>query len=713
MNSPLHSPLWYRVANLVPALRQHVAMHRHVYRGEVWFLIQDPATGRVHRFASAAQRIIGLMDGSRTVQEIWSNLESSDANSLPTQDETIQLLGQLHAADLLSVETTPDTQELFRRSQVTERKERLARIKNPLAIRLPLIDPGPFLTRFLPAVSWLLSPVGFILWLAVIVAAAILAGMHWPELSDNVIDRVVTPENLFFMGLSYPLIKALHELGHGFAARRWGGEVHEMGIMLLVFMPVPYVDASSASVFPDKRHRMIVGAAGIFVEMFIAAVAMFVWVLVEPGLVRALAFNVILIAGASTIFINGNPLLRFDGYYVLADYLEIPNLASRSKRFIGYLVKRYVFIFEGSYSPASTSGERFWLPVYAMASFAYRMFIMFAIVFLVADRFYAIGSALAIWAISTQIVWPSCAWVYALTRNQEFRRQRFRSLATGVLLVGALAVVLGWTPMPLSTRAQGVVWLPQNSEIRAGADAVIVELVAEPNGRVAKGDVLIKMEDSRLDAAVMILEAAVAEATARYESLRSTELIEAQMTRDEIDGIEADLEVARERRAALVVKSPAAGQFIIERPQDLEGQYVHHGDLLAYVADQANGTLAVVVSQDDIGLIREQTHGVSIRLAHQLGTEVPAWISRQQPAATNRLPSVALGGQSGGPMATDPGDAEGITTLEQFFRIELTAAMPLNRIGERAFVRFDHGREPLALQWYRRLRQVFLRRLDV
>lgn len=713
MIGPLYSSFWYRVAKLRPALRQHVESHRHVYRGEVWYLIQDPASGRMHRFAGAAQRIIGLMNGSRSVQEIWDAIEAADPDNLPTQDEVIGLLGQLHAADLLSVRISPDTQELFRRAQARQRKRRRSRFVNPLAIRIPLIDPDRFLARTLPAVRWVLSPFGVVLWLLVVGAAVVLVAMHWSELTDNIIDRVTTPRNLFFIWLSYPVIKAFHELGHGYAARRWGGEVHEMGIMLLVFMPIPYVDASAASAFADKRRRMIVGAAGIFVEMFIAAIAMFVWLLVEPGVVRALAFNVMLIAGVSTVFVNGNPLLRFDGYYVLADALEIPNLTARAKRFIGYIVKRHVFHYHDIHSPAGTPGEEFWLPTYALVSFAYRMFIMFAIIFIVADRFFVIGSALAIWAITTQIVWPAGKWVNTLITNIEFQRERSRNLATGTLIVGGVFVLLCWVPVPLSTRAEGVVWMPPQSEVRAGADAVIIRLVAEPNSEVAPGDLLIEMEDSRLDARVVILEAAVAEATARYESLRTTELVDAQIIGDEIARIQADLEVARVRRAALSVRSPTAGTFIIERPQDLEGRYVHHGDLIAYVADFAAGTVAVAVSQDDIGLIRERTRSVSLRLAERLGDELPASISREVPAATNRLPSAALGGLSGGPFATDPADQDGVVTLEPVFRIELSVSTPVQRIGERAYVRFDHGSEPLASQWYRRLRQVFLRRLDV
>src|SRR6185503_545443 len=128
-------------------------------------------------------------------------------------------------------------------------------------------------------------------------------------------------------------------------------------IMLLVLSPVPYVDASSAWAFQDKRKRMMVGAAGIAVELFLGSLALFVWLAVEPGAVRAVAYNVMLISGVSTLLFNGNPLLRFDGYYVLADAIEIPNLGTRANRYLGYLFQRYVLGVPDAESPAQSAGE--------------------------------------------------------------------------------------------------------------------------------------------------------------------------------------------------------------------------------------------------------------------------------------------------------------------------------------------------------------------
>ena len=157
------------------------------------------------------------------------------------------------------------------------------------------------------------------IWLLTVLSAPVLVGMHWDELSEDVADRILSAEGLLLTAMAFPVLKFFHELGHAYATKIAGGEVHELGVMLLVFAPVPYVDASASIAFRSKWRRVLVGAAGMLTELFIAALAMFVWVMVEPGLVRSLCFQTVLIAGVSTVLFNINPLLRFDGYYILSD----------------------------------------------------------------------------------------------------------------------------------------------------------------------------------------------------------------------------------------------------------------------------------------------------------------------------------------------------------------------------------------------------------
>jgi putative peptide zinc metalloprotease protein len=265
---------------------------------------------------------------------------------------------------------------------------------------------------------------GAVIWLVVVGYGIFLAGLHWTQLTENITDRILAPGNLVILWLVFPFLKAFHEFGHAFAVKVRGGEVHEMGIMLLVFTPIPYVDASAASAFRNKRERVLVGAVGMIVEVFIAALALFLWTSIEPGPVRAVAFNIILIASVSTLLFNGNPLLRYDAYYILADLLEIPNLAQRGIGYIGYLFQRYLLAAKDVEPPFSAPGERVWFVIYTIAAFFYRIFIFTSIILFIAGKFFFIGVLFACWGIFSMFVMPLGKIVRFLATSPKLRRRR-------------------------------------------------------------------------------------------------------------------------------------------------------------------------------------------------------------------------------------------------------------------------------------------------
>ena len=246
-----------------------------------------------------------------------------------------------------------------------------------------------------------------------------------------------------------------------------------------------------------------------------------------------------------------------------------------------------------------------------------------------------------------------------------------------------------------------------------GADAVVVGFLAEPGSIVQPGDDLILTDDPTLVTEVVVLEAELKEFNARYTLLRATSQVEAAIMKDDIDTVEASLAAARERLDKLTVRSSSTGVFILERPQDLEGRFLDQGALIGYVADPDGATIRVAVRQADIGLVRTQTHEIAVRLSDRIDRVMDATIVREVPAASGRLPSAALGTRGGGLFAVDPTDSDGVTILQDVFHLELQLEEPIHRLGGRAYVRFDHGQEPLAQQWYRTLRQLFLSRFHV
>jgi len=710
----LFSSSWYRVAGMKPRLRSQVQIEHHTYRGRDWYVLQDHSTGRLHRFSAEAYFVIGLMDGTRTLDEIWENACGHLGDDMPTQDEVIRLLAQLHQAEVLQSDIAPDIADLYQRQQQGQRRRVLGYLRSPVALRFPLLRPDRFLERtkslFCPLFGW----VGGVLWCAAVLPALVLVGMHWDELTTNVTDRVLSLQNLALLFLVYPVVKALHEFGHAYAVKRWTGEVREMGIMLLVFMPIPYVDASAASAYPEKRARMLVGAAGILVELFLAALAVFAWVNVEPGTVRAIAFNVMLLSGVSTLAFNGNPLLRFDAYYILSDWLEIPNLGTRANAYVGYLLKRYLLGMSEARSPVSAPGEAPWLAFYALASFASRVSIMVAIGLFVARKFFAVGILIAMWALFGVFVMPLIKVIGQVFTDVQLQRKRARILLAGGAVLAVLAAFLLAMPVSLFTMAEGVVWVPEPSQVHAGANGFVVEMVAAPGQEVQRGDLLMRCENAELVSRVKILEARLREVEARHRALSTEDRTAAEILKEEVDKVKAELAQNRERSEELLIRSPAAGVFLLPDAQNLPGRFVRRGTPLGYVVDFSQIASRVIVSQFDVDQVRNHLQRIEARLAGAIDQRVEARLVREVPAASNDLPSLALSLEGGGSVALDPRQQQNPRTFERFFQFELALpGIAVDRVGERVYVRFEHEPEPLAFRWYRAIRRLLLNKFAV
>ena len=714
MADSLFSESWYRVSDLKPRLRSHAQIHHHTYRGRDWYVLQDHSTGSFHRFSQEAYHIIGLMDGNRTLNQIWETACRNLGDDMPTQDEVIRLLSQLHQVDVLQTDIPPDIADLHQRYMRKKRSEFWGKLRSPLSVRFPLFDPERFLsvTHFLvrPLLGW----AGLLIYLFFTVSAFFFIVIHWPELTSNLTDRVLALENVFLLWLAYPIVKVMHEFGHAYTVRHWGGEVHEMGIMFLVFVPIPYLDASSSSAFKEKYKRVMVGAAGIITETFIASIAMWVWLNVEPGPVRALAFNVMIIAGVSTILFNGNPLIRFDAYYVLSDLIEIPNLAIRSNRYIGYLFQRYIFKIEEAQTPVTAKGEPPWLLFYGIASFAYRMFIMVRIAIFVAGKFFVIGVGLALWGFLGMLIMPLYRVIKFVVTDPAMQRKRRRVMIFSGALTGMIVSAVFFTPLPSFTVAEGVLWAPENSRVYAGADSFVKEIAAMPGEIVKKGTPLIICENPDLAAEVKVLEAQLNEFESRHRLAETRDRTEAKILMDEIERIRAELESKLDDNESLTIRSSSSGVFLLPNSEDLPGCFIRRGVQLGYVVDFSKVTARIVVSQRDIDRVRTETRGVVARLAGKLNEEFTAFIKREVPAASSNLPSLALSLEGGGELALDPREKEEVRAYEKLFHFEIVIeGTKLETIGERVYVRFSHDPEPMAVKFYRGIRRTLLSKFSI
>jgi putative peptide zinc metalloprotease protein len=715
MSEAFLSTIWYRVANLQPRLRTHLKVHRHRYRGQSWYVLHDHASGRVHRFTPAAYQFIGQLDGGRTVDEVWRGLAETHDRDAPGQDEVIQLLSKLHQNDLIQYRGSPDVADLLERHDRQARQVLTQNLTNPMSFRLPLWDPDRFLVATLPAVGWLLGRFGLVLWALVVAAGLATAAVNWQALTGDLSGQLLSAGNLAVTLVSYPLLKGLHELAHGYLVRARGGEVREMGLMFLVFFPVPYVDASAAAAFRSKWHRAAVAAGGIFVETLVAALAVMVWAAAEPGMVRAVAFNLAMVGGLSTLLVNGNPLLKFDGYYVMTDLVEVPNLAPRAIRYWGHLVQRHLFGARTLKADPATPGEQVWFLLYAPVSWVYRMVVMIGIALFVAQQYFLAGVILALWSVVNGLVKPLAKNLRHVVTSPALRKVRRRALGWtfGSIAVGLGALML--VPLPLRTDAEGVIWLPEDATLRAGTDGFLAELPLADGARVQPGALVARLEQPTLDARIAVLEARAEEARRRLALARASERPEIEGARLELERSLAELAREQERRDRLAVVAARPGRLRAVLPMaDLTGRWLSEGELIGHVLPDRAEVARLVVPQADIALVRDRLRGVELRLAGQMAQAHAVQLIRAVPQATLQLPSAALGLAGGGRVLTDPSDPEGLRVLEQVFVFDLALpdALAGAPFGSRVLVRFDHGHEPAGAQIWRRVRQLFLRQFN-
>ena len=712
MRESLFSPLWYRVANRRPHFRRDVTVRRMRYRDCDWHVLVNEATGQQHRASAQAYEFIGRCDGEHTVQEIWDDLIERLGDDAPTQDDVVKLLIHLDEQGIFAYESAPDAATLVRRRDERLQQKRKAMV-NPFAFRVPLGNPSEYLKRL----KWLEVPfvnMGFVWLWALMVGIALLACVsNWPEIKSHGVANLGTPYYIFLLWLSFPFIKAVHELAHAITVMRWGGEVREYGFTLFLLVPAPYVDASDAGSFRHRKQRAFVGAAGIIAELALASLALFVWLNVQPGMVKDIAFVTMFVASVSTLVFNGNPLLPFDAYYVLSDVVDVPNLSSRSKKYWNNVLRRMVLGRDGVVSEHMAKGEKKWLVGYFPLSMCYRVFVFGAIIVWVGSKSLILGVLAGLFVASTFIVLPLWKTIgEILSAASAYGSQRRSWLALAGILAG-LFLLIGVLPAPHNTLADGVVWLPDQARVRAKTGGFVTQVLVRNGESVAPGRTLLILEDSALLADKQALESQLERARTQRYAAMFEDAERAQKLEEEIDRLGGELRRVEQKISDLEIRSHVAGHLVMPRQDDLIGIFVKQGSTLGYVFEAEQIAVRAAVPEYDAALIREDTRGIAVRISDRPEQRIIAELVRDIPAATWELPSPALGNRGGGSHVTDPTDADGLRAVEPVVLFDL--ALPgktLERAGGRAWVRFEHSAKPLASQWYRRVRQVFLKQFN-
>ncbi len=718
--SQTFSDLWFRVADTKPRLSPHARFIRQRQGPAVRYVVEDPAGGAYYRLSEAARFFVGMLDGTRTTDEAWHACLAQLGDEAPTQRECLDLLAQLQLYGLLVGDQPLAPDMIAERQQRFRSQRRKRRTGNWLFYHIPLLNPEPVLhpLRGILRLAW--GWPGAIVFTALSLWAVFELIVNIDRIGSS-FNNVLDPSNIIWLAAAFLAIRFLHELGHATACKAMGGRCTEIGVMLIaLIMPLPYCDASSSWRFPDTWRRVLVALGGIFIELALAAGATIVWAHAEPGLTRTLAFNIMIISGATTFVFNLNPLLRYDGYYILSDLTGTPNLANRAKELWKHLVLTKLFGVLSSKSPPvrDIAEARFLLTYHALA-LPYRLTVVTAILILVMGQYLSLGIILAVFFGFIWLVLPvvMCAW-YLATSPQLLGR-RARAIGATLAIVGPLVAVFLWLPLPASARVPAVVDWSDLGTLRAESPGYLREVRIAPGERTKAGDLVFVFDNptlvrdrdaarARVDRAEAVLDAAAADAPAKRR-VAETHL---SLARDELAELERQVR-------ALRITAPTEGRLVTPRStgHELEqgaGRFVRKGEVLAYVLPDAGPTLLAAVTDEIAPRVLQQLEPGSTRASARLrgtaGTQIDATVARVWPAGTRELPTTALASSTGGAILQDPADPR--RALSPITQVELVPEASDTLLqGRRGRVRIELPAEPLAPRLVRHIRALIDARL--
>ncbi|MCJ8329861.1 MAG: PqqD family peptide modification chaperone [Lentisphaeria bacterium] len=716
------SESWYRVADLKVSVHPAIQFQRQFFRGEKWYVLQDPSNNQFYRISYAAYQFLGMLDGNRTVGEIWELCSENNGDDAPTQNEVIQLLGQLYTSNLILGNLPADSEGLLRRYQKRLQREISGQLKSIMFVKIPLWDPDKFLNRWVGIFGKIFTVPGFVLWVILAIAGLMNLAGNWDKAADSS-EGILNPGNLFLLYSCFAIVKAIHEFGHAFACKHFGlrnnsgGEVHTMGIMLMLLTPIPYVDASSSWAFRNKWQRIVVSSAGMIVELMVAAVAVIVWMRSSDGsIMHALAYNVMFVTSVTTILFNGNPLLRYDAYYILSDLIEMPNLQTRSNQYFLYICKRYLLGVNELLSPAASNRERFWLFGYAIASYIYRLFIFTTIFLFVADKLFIVGVVLAIGGIYRIAIKPLSEFLHYLNSSPELKKCRMRAMIFTGSATALFIVLVGFIKIPDWTIVEAVVEPVKIQRIHASTAGFLRENVNNGDA-VKKGNILLSCDDIILENEYEKLSIRAIEIEHKRKYTQASDLVRSQVYAIEKETVKKMLADIKDKQAQLSIAAPFDGIWISTDIDKWKDSYIQAGRELGMIADDSQLIIRAVAKQNQSQLMGAyQFKDVDFRVKGRPDMHFSGSVISKFQIGTKKLPSAALGYSVGGEVETNLQDEDGTGTKENIFEIHINPNEEANRHlrpGQVLLVRFEMPKKSIAQIVWRRVLQIFQKRFHM
>ncbi len=555
--------------------RNDLSAKRQRYLGRSYWIVKDPVGLNYFRFQDEEYAILEMLDGQTSLDEIKDRFEAEFPPQKITLEELQQFLGQLHRSGLIVVGVPGQGRELRKRRDERRRQEILAAMTNILCIRFKGVDPERFLNWLYPKVRLLFHPVMFALYILLGASALGLVLVEFDVFRSKLpgFYQFFSPTNAVLLAITLGVTKVLHELSHGLTCKHFGGECHEIGIMILVLTPCMYCNVSDSWMLPSKWQRAMIGAAGIFVEVTLAAICTFIWWFTEPGLLHYLCLNVMFVSSVSTILFNANPLLRYDGYYILSDLVEIPNLRQKATSILSRKMGEWFLGIEPPDDPFLPQRNQAFFAMYTVAAVMYRWFILASILMFLYKVFEPYGlkvlgqaiAAMAIYGLLFQPLYKLGKFFYVPGRWHKVKKLRMFATLAGLAAIVAffLFVPLPYSVLaPLETRALDAktIWVEVPGQLK--------EVLKKPGDPVRRGEPVARISSFQLDLEIRRLEGQRDQYEQEVRNLERLEhederaSAEIPETREFLRAVEKQLEEKRGDRERLVLRAPRDGVIL-------------------------------------------------------------------------------------------------------------------------------------------------------
>lgn len=704
---------WHRIAELRVGLRPGVTVRLHHYRQDPWYVYYEAAHCGFFRARPDTHALIMEITPARMLNDIWRSHADKSPKTAPGQQDFFELISALYSANLIYVEGGVSETQILERALGKKKKPLPARISELLFFRIPLWDPEPFLKRNVATINMVYS------WPAIVLVALTLI---WASI-EFVLNRerafsqsteILQLGNLIPLYIAIFVTHFFHELSHAALTKYFGGHVRTMGIMLLMLTPLPYADLSSVWNFRDKWHRAMVGAAGMYSDLFACSLATIFWAYAPPGALNEISLNLMFVTAVYTFVFNVNPLMRFDGYYILSDLVEIPNLHTAAKAQFTALMRTRFLKEQENPNDIVSPRRRAWMIGFFIVSNIYRIMIMTGIVFFVADQYFGLG-LLAAFALAYNAFIAPVAKALKPLKSPHFLRKHRLKLSLSALSAAVVVAAVLFVPVPDNRRLDGIIEVEKRVRVFVPVNGQLVQTARRTGERIAQGDVIAVLENSELILQRTGMRAQMQGAQMRRAQAISTGAVELAAIEQEMVAIHESLGFMQEQLNDLTIRAPMDGIWISDQLTGQTGNWIGRGTEIGAVLSDSSYIFQGVLRQESAdGIGGLDRTDVSIKIEgqrHQIQSVANLQIL---PYSRRELPSMALSPLAGGSNAISTEDPQAANAVERFFLITANLGSEANAVhalhGRSGWLRMSLPNKPIAAQGWRSVQQFFQRR---